>query len=113
MTRALATIAATALIALGAAQSAEARSRVYLGFNLGVPLYYGPPAYYYPPPAYYYPPPAYYYPPPPRVTYYVPPPPAPATNCRTFQGDASIDASGQPFYGTACLQSDGRWYIVR
>jgi len=113
MMRALALVATATLIALAAAAPAEARGRVYLGFNVGVPLYYGPPAYYYPPPAYYYPPPAYYYPPPPpRVSYYTPPP-APAANCRTFQGDASIDASGQPFYGTACQQADGRWYIVR
>jgi hypothetical protein len=37
---------------------------------------------------------------------------APAANCRQFNGDATIDASGQPFFGTACVGSDGRWHIV-
>lgn len=108
MKRVLAMVATTALMALAVAAPAEARGRVFFGLNVGVPLYLGPPAYYYPPPAYYYPPPAYY--PPPRVVYA---PPAPPANCQIFRGDASIDASGQPFYGTACLQADGRWYIVR
>ncbi len=104
MKRGLAMVAA--LVALAAAAPAEARGRVFLGFNVGLPLYYGPPAYYYPPPA-------YYYPPPPAYVYAPPPPPRVANNCRVFQGDASIDASGQPFYGTACLLGDGRWHIVR
>ena len=60
-----------------------------------------------PPPADYAPPPVYYAPPP--AAYYAPPQPR---NCQTFNGDASIDASGAPFYGTACLQADGRWHIV-
>jgi hypothetical protein len=90
---------------VAASHSAEARGRVFLGFNFGVPVYGPPPAYYYPPPAYYYPPPpAYYVPPAPTAT--------PAPSCRTFNGDASVDESGQPFYGTACLQPDGRWHIV-
>lgn len=38
--------------------------------------------------------------------------PAPAANCRQFNGNATIDASGQPFYGTACLGPDGRWHIT-
>jgi hypothetical protein len=88
------------------------------GLNLGVPCCYRPayyaPAYYAPPPYYYYPPPAAYAPPPP---YYAPPPayaPAPATvsNCRDYRGDATIDGNGTPFYGRACLGSDGRWHIV-
>jgi len=37
---------------------------------------------------------------------------APSANCRQFNGNATIDASGQPFYGTACLESDGRWHIT-
>lgn len=97
--------------------AAFARSHVFLGFNFGYPAYgYG----YYPPPYYYYPPPPVYYAPPP-VVYYQPPEPvyagptyaAPAQNCRTFNGDATIDASGQPFYGTACLGSDGQWHITQ
>jgi hypothetical protein len=41
------------LLALGAI--APAYSRVFFGFNFGIPLY--PPPYYYPPPVYYAPPP--------------------------------------------------------
>ncbi|MBV8536662.1 MAG: hypothetical protein JO128_13775 [Alphaproteobacteria bacterium] len=37
---------------------------------------------------------------------------APAANCRQFNGNATVDASGQPFYGTACLGSDGLWHIT-
>ena len=39
------------ILVLGAAFPAVAHSRVFFGFNFGVPLY--PPAYYYPAPAYY------------------------------------------------------------
>jgi hypothetical protein len=46
---------AASILVLGAAVPAVAHSRVFFGFNFGVPLY--PPAYYYPGPAYYYPPP--------------------------------------------------------
>lgn len=99
----------------------QARSNVFVGANFGYPGYYyspypryhgyyGPPAYYYPPPVYYAPPPVYYAPPPvyyaPTVSGTISP-----SNCRVFRGDASIDASGQPFYGTACLLADGRWHI--
>ena len=86
--------------------SAEAHSRVSIGVGFGG--YYGPPAYY-PYPAYYYPPPAYYYPPPAYVTQA--PAPVATSNCRQFNGDATIDANGGPFYGTACLGNDGRWHI--
>lgn len=71
----------------------------FLGFNFGWPAYY-----------YYYPPPVYYYPPPPPRVVYVQPRPAPV--CRWFRGDATDDASGRPFHGRACLESDGRWHIV-
>ena len=98
-----------ALLGAVASSPAEARTRVFVGVGLGFGYYYPPPyyyyPYYYPPPAYYYPPPAYYYPPP---TYYAPP----ATNCQTFQGNATNDQTGQPFYGTACLGPDGRWHIA-
>lgn len=56
---------------------------------------------------YFYPRPVYPYP---REIVVLPP--AQAPYCRQFNGDATIDASGQPFYGTACLQGDGRWHIV-
>ena len=79
-------------------------THVSLGFGFGYPAYYPAPVYYYPPPPVYYPPPA--------VVYTPPPAPAPASNCRTFNGDATIDASGQPFYGTACYGADSRWHIT-
>ena len=111
-----AVFAALAALAVPAATPAEAHSHVFLGFNFGYPAY---PAYY-PPPVYYAPPPVVYAPPPPVVVYTPPPPvyavpaPAPAptaSNCRTYNGDATIDASGRPFYGTACQGPDGRWHI--
>src|SRR5271166_6306121 len=100
-----AAIATSLLLVIVATPPSLARGHehghVFLGFDFFVPPY----PYYYPPPAYYYPPPpAYYYAPP---DYSAPPPPQ---NCRKFNGDASIDASGAPFYGTACLQADGRWH---
>ena len=107
---------------------AMARTRVFLGVGVGAPMYAPPPVYYYPPPPVYYaPPPVVYAPPPPTVVYAPPPPalPAPATptatpapppaqtgNCREYRGDATIDGKSQPFYGTACLQPDGKWHIV-
>jgi hypothetical protein len=106
----VALLAAIAFSAPAVAQHhGHGHSRVFFDFDIFPPYYPG----YYPG---YYPPPAYYYPPPPPVYYappvYAAPPPAPAQNCRRFNGDASLDASGAPFYGTACLQADGRWHIV-
>lgn len=116
-----------AVLLLVLVASAPAHARVFV--SLGFPFFpfYGP-AYYYPPPAYpYYYPPSYYYPP--QQGYYAPdayaqsaPQSAPAEtvspstssrNCRTFHGDATIDASGQPFHGRACLESDGRWHVIQ
>lgn len=101
---------ALAILAIGASLTpAEAhRSRVFIG----VGTYFGPPYGYYPPPYYYYPPPVYYAPAP---VYYAPAPAVvtPAQNCRDYRGDATVDGSGgQPFYGRACLQPDGKWHIV-
>ncbi len=55
----------------------------------------------------------------PRPIVIVPPAPVwqqqnvtPQAYCREYQGDATIDGSGRPFYGTACLQPDGSWRIV-
>ena len=50
---------------------------------------------------------AYAYDPPPRVVCVDRPP-----VCRRFNGDATVDATGGRFFGTACLQADGRWHIV-
>jgi len=35
-----------------------------------------------------------------------------AQDCRTFNGDAIIDDSHRPYYGTACRLADGRWHMV-
>jgi hypothetical protein len=116
------------LILVLAASAPAANARVFV--SLGFPFFpFWGPAYYYPPaPAYYYPPPYYY---PPQQSYYAPnayaqsapqgaPAAAPQTvspsaskNCRTYKGDATIDSSGRPFYGRACLEADGRWHVVQ
>lgn len=82
------------------------------------------------------PPPAYYYPPPPpRVVYVTPPPPPVYYNappvayqaqtlpggplagsqpqCREYQSTAVVNGQQVASYGTACLQADGSWRIVR
>jgi hypothetical protein len=109
--RLLAVLAGVVAIGMAASSPASARSHshFFLGFNLGPPCcYWGPPPYY--APTYYYPPPVVYAPPP---VYYAPPRTlAPAPYCREYRGDATIDNSGQPFYGRACLEADGRWHIV-
>jgi hypothetical protein len=68
---------------------------------------------------YFYPAPVYPYPDPAVLPAIAAPPatvvtPAPAVQqqCREYQGDAIINDSKQPFYGTACLEPDGQWHIV-
>lgn len=58
--------------------------------------------------------PSYYYAPPPRVIYYPSYAPIvrPTSQCTVFNGNAVIDGSGQPFYGRACIFTDGRWRIM-
>ena len=132
---------ATGALFLGGVSSAQAGGRTSVAIGLGFyggpyyggPYYARPYPYYYRPyyyPNYYYaPPPAYYAPPP--VVYSAPPvvvtQPAPmaatgtspsytASNgqtCREFQSTATIGGQSQPIYGTACLQSDGSWRVVR
>jgi hypothetical protein len=109
-----------ALAGMAAMPQAEARGFVRFAFGGPVgPAYVVPP-----PPAYYYPPPAYYYYPyPPPVAYappgaYPPPPAAagavaPQQTCREYQGSVTVGGQTQPSYGTACLQPDGSWRIVR
>ena len=105
---------------------------VFLGFNCCGYYppgwgYYGYPSYYYvaPPPVVYVPPPVTYAEPAP--VYYAPPPQAsiPADQasptymneqgrtCREYQSNAMIGGAVRPTYGTACLQPDGTWRIVR
>ena len=85
------------------------RGGVFLGFGGFGPIwpYYDP--FFYPYPAYYGPPPAYY---PAPYGASVPVTAAPQANCVRFNGDATNDQTGQPFYGTACMQADGKWHIV-
>jgi hypothetical protein len=68
---------------------------------------------------YFYPAPTYPYPDPatlPAIAAPTPatvvPAPAPSQTCREYHGDAIINDTNQPFYGTACLESDGQWHIV-
>lgn len=72
------------------------RSNFFLGLNFWSP----PPSYSAPA----------YYAPPPNVVYTAPPPPPPS--CVQVNGGAIVDATGQPFYGIACLGGDGRWHIA-
>lgn len=109
------------------------------GFSYNSGGYYAPRHYHGPyhryPARYVYvaPPPVYYAPPPPRVVYvnpppvYAPPPPVvyqvPQTlpggplasnqQCREYQSTAVVNGQAVPSYGTACLQPDGSWRIVR
>ena len=76
------------------------------------------------------PPPVYYYPPPPPRVVYVNPPLAPMVyqqpqtlpggpltaaqpQCREYQSTAVVNGQQVASYGTACLQVDGSWQIVR
>jgi hypothetical protein len=94
-------------------QTGLAHGGVVLGFSFGVPVYA-------------YPPPVYYAPPPPMVVYALPPPqPLEAVptspvysdqwgrSCREYQSTAVIGGLAQSVHGTACLQSDGTWQVVR
>lgn len=137
---AMVAIAAGALL-LGGVSSAQAGGRSHTSVAIGFGFYGGPyyarpyPHYYRPYRPYYYP--DYYYAPPPvvyappPVVYSAPPvvvsqpPPMAATGtspsytapngqtCREFQSTGTIGGQSQPIYGTACLQSDGSWRVVR
>lgn len=130
MVVALALVSGGALAVLSAPAHADSFS---FGYSSGYyPRHYhhghGPRVVYFgPPPVYYYPPP------PPRVVYVTPPPPpvyvVPApqaayqtlpggpltqqTQCREYQSTAVVNGQQVPSYGTACLQPDGSWRIVR
>jgi hypothetical protein len=116
----LSSAAALGIAALTLASAADARG--FVGIGIGIPLYYPPPVIYAPPPAYYAPPPPVVYAPPapayyapPAPAYYSPPAAAPASGqqCREYQSTAVIDGQPQPTVGTACLQPDGTWRIVK
>ena len=90
-----------------------------IGNELGRPSSY---AYARPSYAYSYPEPVYYYAPY-RPTYVAPPEPAPqpvtyvddesGSYCREYSQQIRIGNHVQESYGTACLQPDGSWHIVR
>jgi len=87
----------------------------YWGPRYHGPRYYGPR---YRSSVVIFPAPVYVAPRPVYQTYPVYPVPAPAPvvqatqQCMQYNGDAIVDNSGQPFYGRACLFTDGRWHIV-
>ena len=125
-------LAATAfLLGMAAIAPTQADTRVYIGVGGGGwhhrPYYYAPyygyAPYYAPPPVVYAPPPTVIYQMPP-VTYSAPTvvdavPASPAytapsgQTCREYQTRVQIGSGQQPAYGTACLQPDGSWKIVR
>lgn len=99
-------------------------------YRSGATFYFGNPyVYHRPPPVVVY----RYAPPPPPVVIYREPAPqivyaqpqvsaVPASpvytdpmgrTCREYQTTLSVGGTGQPGYGTACLQADGSWRIVR
>ncbi len=106
-------------------------------YRSGVSFYFGNPyVYHRPPPVVVYryappppiviyrePAPQIVYAPPPQVAYMSPPVSAvPASpvytdaagrTCREYQTTVSVGGAAQPGYGTACLQADGSWRIVR
>ena len=122
MSRFIAVLAFAATALIGASLPASAHgSHVSVGIYAGGPVY---PAYY---PYHYYRPyyrpywgPSVVYAPPPVVyapapVYYNAPPamsPTPTQQCQSYNGNATVDGSGQPFYGNACLFTDGRWHIM-
>ncbi len=114
MRRYVSVVGFLAVTALAVGVPAAAQARVFVGVGIGVPVYR--PYYPYYAPVYYPPPAVVYAPPvvvaPPQVA--VPAISAPAATgyCRQYRGDATVDGAGHPFYGTACLQPDGRWHIV-
>ena len=109
-------LAGVATAASFAAPGAEARG--FIGLSLGLPVY-APAPYYAPPPAYYYaPPPAAYAPPPvyapaPAYRYQAPNAYSGSQQCESYESTTTIDGRPQTLTGTACLQPDGTWRIVR
>jgi hypothetical protein len=96
----------------------RADARAFVAFGVGVP-FFAAPGYYYPPPVVAYPPPVYYGPP--AVAYapgaaYAPSAPVAQQSqqyCREYQTTSIINGRPQQVFGTACLQPDGTWRIVK
>ncbi|HEV2677670.1 MAG TPA: hypothetical protein VGV37_24280 [Aliidongia sp.] len=103
--------AGAATVLFGSLAAAPAEARTFVSVGVGLPLFYAPPPVVYaPPPVVYAPPPVVYAPTPAPAAYA----PAPATQtCREYQSTIQVNGQPQPSYGTACLQPDGTWRIVR
>lgn len=111
----------------------KVRSGITFHFGSAFPYryrpYHRPPRVVYryaPPPMIVYrePPPVVVYRPAPPPVVYAPPavsavPTSPAytdsrgRTCREYQATGTVGGTGQPLWGTACLQPDGSWRIVR
>jgi hypothetical protein len=94
---------AFAIALVTSAAPALARTHTFFSFNVGIPLYAGPPAYSYGP---YYAPAPVYYPPPPVV---VVPAPVAAPGCRS---GLWRQADGSVVNGIACPYPDGTWRLT-
>ena len=130
----LKTLAALALLLIVGLPGAAQAGGVFIAFPFpfifpfpfpffGAPFF--PPPFFPPPPAFFPPPPAFS--PQPAVFQPQAAPtattahPAAATThatrtkaahtCHTFNGDATVDGTQQPFFGTACLGADKKWHI--
>ena len=107
----------TVLLAAGAVAilssslaAAPAEARTFVSFGVGLPFFAPPPVVYAPPPVVYAPPPVGYAPASAPAAYA----PAPASQtCREYQSTIQVNGQPQQSYGTACLQPDGTWRIVR
>ena len=102
-------LAAAAAILFSGLAAAPAEARTFVSFGVGLP-FFAPPVVYAPPPVVYAPPPVVYAPAPAPAAYA----PAPASqNCREYQSTIQVNGQPQQSNGTACLQPDGTWRIVR
>jgi hypothetical protein len=99
------------MVLFGSLMAAPAGARTFVSVGVGLPLAYAapPPVIYAPPSVLYAPPPDYV--PAPAPTAYAPAPAA--ETCREYQTTIQVNGQPQPSYGTACLQPDGTWRIVR
>lgn len=117
-------------LAAGLAAPAQADTRIYIQegwgggwhhhphyrpyYAYGAPVYVPPPVYYVAPPP---PPVVMYQEPAPQIVDATPVAPAYTTpsglTCREYQTTVRVGNMLQPSYGTACLQPDGSWRIVK
>ena len=104
-----------ALAAVIVPAQAFAHGGARFGITLGLPLYFGPPPVVYTPPAVVYLPPSVGYTSEPIVAE----PASPIASdqygryCREYRSEAVVGTVRQPIHGTACLEPDGTWRVVR